>query len=250
MSEPGSLHVVVTGGSRGLGLDLVRRLLAEGYCVSTCSRSSSPELEALLNDPSAAGRIHWQVASMEDREALEQFFHQLPDRFRGAQLYGLVNNAAIAQDGVLATFPMADVERILAVNLTGSIAATRLFLRHLVRARQPGRIVNISSVIGSRGYTGLAAYSASKAGLDGFTRSVAREVGRMGITVNSVAPGYLDTEMTTRLDERQRRQIVSRTPLGRLGTTADVVPLVAFLLSEEARFMTGQTLVVDGGISC
>jgi len=122
-------------------------------------------------------------------------------------------------------------------------------LRHLLTRSGGGRIVNISSIIGLRGYTGLAAYSASKAGLDGMTRALAREVGRRGITVNSVAPGYLDTEMSERLEQRQRQQIINRTPQGRLGTVGDVVPVIRFLLGAEAGFVTGQTIVVDGGAS-
>ena len=166
------------------------------------------------------------------------------------QLYGLVNNAAIAGEGILATYPTRDCERIIAINLTSAIRMSRLALRVLLASPAGGRIVNISSIVGGRGYTGLAAYSASKAGLDGLTRSLAREVGRRRITVNSVAPGYLETALSASLAEPQRRQIVNRTPLGRLGAVSDVVPLVTFLLGDEAGFITGQTLVVDGGISC
>ncbi len=123
-------------------------------------------------------------------------------------------------------------------------------LRILLENRAGGRIVNISSIIGSRGYTGLAAYSASKAGLDGLTRALAREVGRRGITVNSVAPGYLRTDMSAALSGEQLNQIIRRTPLLRLGTVADITPAVKFLLGDEARFITGHTLMIDGGISC
>jgi len=165
-------------------------------------------------------------------------------------IWGLVNNAGMARDGVLATLPEVDIETMIAVNLTGSITAARAFLRTKLERRGPGRIVNISSIIGQRGFTGLSAYSATKAGLDGFTRSLAREVGRLRITVNSVAPGYLDTDMSETLTAGQREQIVRRTPLGRLGKAEDVVPVVRFLLSDEAAFVTGQTLVVDGGAIC
>ena len=153
-------------------------------------------------------------------------------------------------DGILATFPNVETERIVDVNLLGTIRMSRLALRKMLADGTPGRIVNISSIIGSRGYTGLGAYSASKAGIDGLSRALAREVGRRGITVNSVAPGYLETEMSEGLAGRQRRQIVNRTPLKRLGTAADVAPLVRFLLSDEAAFITGQTIIVDGGITC
>jgi 3-oxoacyl-[acyl-carrier protein] reductase len=132
----------------------------------------------------------------------------------------------------------------------GTLRLTRLFLRTLLARNTAGRIINISSIIGSRGYTGLAAYAASKAGLDGATRALAREVGRRGITVNSVAPGYLETEMSASLEGGQRSQIVRRTPLGRLGTVSDVTPVVRFLLSDEAGYITGQTILIDGGITC
>ena len=152
-------------------------------------------------------------------------------------------------EGILATFPNVDSARILEVNLIGALRLARLATRHMLSRSGPGRIINISSIIGSRGYTGLAAYSASKAGLDGLTRALAREIGRRGITVNSLSPGYLETEMSSILGQRQRQQIINRTPLGRLGKVEDVVPVLRFLLSEGARFITGQTLIVDGGIT-
>jgi 3-oxoacyl-[acyl-carrier protein] reductase len=138
----------------------------------------------------------------------------------------------------------------LNVNLISSLRMCRLALRRMLAQNRPARIINISSIVGLRGYTGLAAYSASKAGLDGMTRALAREVGSRAITVNGVAPGYLTTDLSASLGPDKRRQIVNRTPLGRLGDVADVVPAVQFLLSEAAGFITGHTLVVDGGISC
>ena len=185
---------------------------------------------------------------MEDLTAFEGFLEAAIAW--GGPLYGLVNNAGIAMAGVLATFPNVDSERILRVNLLAPLAMARLAVGCFLRQRTGGRIVNISSIIGTRGYNGLAAYSSSKAGLDGLTRALAREVGRIQVTVNSIAPGYLKTEMSSSLSQDQLAQVVNRTPLGRLGAPKDVVDLLLFLLSDAAAFITGQVILVDGGISC
>lgn len=244
MNDSTKRHVIVTGGSRGLGLGIVEALLADGYRVSTCSRSPSAALEAL-----AGPDFFWQACRVGDGDEVRAFIDAAVEWGGASPLWGVVNNAGIAREGVLATFPEIDVEEVIQTNLTGAIQVARAFLRAKLLKRGPGRIVNISSIIGQRGYTGLAAYSASKAGLDGLTRALAREVGRLQVTVNSVAPGYLTTEMSGTLAEGQREQIVRRTPLGRLGDVADVVPVVRFLLSDGAAFVTGQTIVVDGGIT-
>jgi 3-oxoacyl-[acyl-carrier protein] reductase len=162
----------------------------------------------------------------------ERFFRGFLQWSGGAAYYGLVNNTGIAGEGLLA-----------------AVRLSKLSLQVFLERPGPARIVNISSVLAVRGATGLSAYSVSKAGLDGLTRSLAREAGRREITVNSVNPGYLETDMTASLDAVQRERIVRRTPLGRLGKVEDVVPLVRFLLSPEAAFITGQSIWVDGGIS-
>jgi len=242
--------MLVTGGSRGLGLALVGDLLAQGYRVGTCSRDGSAELDALLREPAHAGRLFWQGCNVGDAASEAGFFEAFSAWAGDGAFYGLVNNAAIAGEGILATFPNVDSERIIETNLVGALRLARAALRLLLKRPGPGRIVNVSSIIGLRGYVGLAAYSASKAGLDGLTRALAREVGRRGITVNSVNPGYLESQMSASLSQSQRQQIVRRTPLERLGRVDDVVPVVRFLLSDEAAFITGQSVVVDGGISC
>lgn len=249
MTDLTARAVLVTGGSRGIGLAIVERLLADGYPVATCSRGRSPALDRLeaAHDPTA---FRWTACTIGDEASEEALFAGLAGWLDGRDLWGVVNNTGIAGEGVLATYPTVDAAQLLQVNLLGALRVTRLALRRMLRGRPGGRIVSISSIVAQRGYTGLAAYAASKAGLDGMTRALAREVGRRQITVNAVAPGYVATELSASLGERQRAQIVNRTPLGRLAEPQEVAAAVAFLMGEDARFITGQTLVVDGGITC
>lgn len=241
-------HVIVTGGSRGLGLAMIHGLLQDGYRVSTCSRKRSAPLDALLAEARFKDRFFWGECSIGEADQVDRFVDAAVDWAGG--LYGLVNNAGIAQAGILASFPNVESERIIRINLLGAIQAARAAATHLVRIDGGGRIVNISSIIGSRGYNGLAAYSASKAGMDGMTRALARELGRRRITVNSLAPGYVKTEMSSTLNAAQLAQIVNRTPLGRLATADDILGALRYLLSDAASMVTGQTLLVDGGVSC
>jgi 3-oxoacyl-[acyl-carrier protein] reductase len=237
--------VLVSGGSRGLGLALVEALLREGYRTATFSRSPTDALTQLAGR--YPGKLTSLAGDMADAAALEEVVRRV-EREAGP-IEALINNAGIAHDGVLATMRPCDVEQLISVNLTGTLLLTRLVVRHLL-VRGRGVVLSISSIIGLRGYSGLAAYSATKAGLDGMTRALARELGGRNIRVNAIAPGYLETEMTGKLDEGQKQQIVRRTPLGRLGRPEDVVGTVLFLLSPAASFITGQTLVIDGGITC
>jgi 3-oxoacyl-[acyl-carrier protein] reductase len=242
--------ILVTGGSRGLGLALVRTLLSDGYRVGTCSRRLSDPLQRMIGDAANQERLHWRQCEIGDEPSEDKYFHEFIEWSSKEHFYGLVNNAGIAKEGILATFPNVESTRILNVNLTASLRMARRALQLLLTRPGAGRIINISSIIALRGYAGLAAYSASKAGLDGLTRALAREVGRRVITVNSVNPGYLLTDMSASLEQHQRAQIIRRTPLGRLGTVEDVCPVVRFLMSDEAAFITGQSIAVDGGISC
>jgi 3-oxoacyl-[acyl-carrier protein] reductase len=242
-----SLVVVVSGGSKGLGRDLVDALIGDGHRVATFSRSSTPFIdERVRADPDGRAFL-WQPLDMQDLDGLRRFVSDVAARF--GQIDGLVNNAAIALEGVLPMLRGEDVHRVLATNIEGTIALTQATSRVML-TRRSGSIIHITSIVGLRGYAGLSVYSATKGALDAFGRSLARELGPRGIRVNSIAPGYLETELSASLDGAQKAQIVRRTPLGRLGTPADVAGAVRFLLSADARFITGTTLTIDGGITC
>lgn len=242
--RPSGDHVLVSGASRGLGAALASYLLERGYAVSGFSRRASEATEELSGR--YPDRFRFRPVDVSASAELKTFVIDVREAL--GPLYGVVNNAATVQEGILATLPEVEITRMLDVNLGAAIRLARLGVRDMVQ-RGRGRIVNVSSIVGSRGYNGLAVYSATKAGLDGFTRSLAREVGRRKVTVNSVAPGYMRTEMSAGLGDEQLDQIARRTPLGRLAEIADVLPLIGFLLSDEAGFITGQTILVDGGIS-
>jgi 3-oxoacyl-[acyl-carrier protein] reductase len=243
-------HILVTGGSRGLGAHLVLGLLTQGYRVSTCSRAKTGFIDGLMTSRVFGGRFFWKRCQIGEAEEVESFVRASVDWVGTDGLYGIVNNAATAQAGILTSFPNVETERILRVNLLGAIQIARAGSEYLLRNANGGRIVNISSIVGSRGYNGLSAYSASKAGIDGLTRSLARELGRRSITVNSIAPGYMKTDMSSSLSPTHVTRIVKRTPLGRLPTEADVLGVVQFLLSPAAAMITGQTITVDGGATC
>ncbi|MDH3427834.1 MAG: SDR family oxidoreductase [Gemmatimonadota bacterium] len=237
--------VLITGGSRGLGLALVRGLLKNGFTVASVNRSTTPELATLIEENPSS--LHYVPGDMADEASLESAVKLVEGQIGPIDV--LVNNAGIARDNVLPTMRPADIDELLTVNLSGTLKLTRLVTRQMVR-RSRGNVVTISSIVGLRGYAGLAAYGATKAGLDGMTRSLARELGSRSIRVNSIAPGYLETEMSEGLGDAQRDQIIRRTPLARLGTPDDIVGGLLFLISPESGFITGHTLVIDGGIIC
>lgn len=238
-----SRHVVISGGSRGLGRALVAGLLRAGYRVSTFSRSKTEFIEECAADP----RFFFEAADLRDSTTLGPFLKGARERF--GTPYGLVNCAGIATVGVLSLLRDEQIDQAIATNLRGTLTLTRLVLRQMRLTASGGSIVNISSVVGLRGYRGMAVYAATKGAIDAMTRSLARELGSWRIRVNSVAPGYLATEMSTALQEDQLAKILRRTPMGRLGVPEDVVGPVKFLLSDESAFVTGQVLVVDGGIT-
>jgi 3-oxoacyl-[acyl-carrier protein] reductase len=237
--------IVISGGSRGLGEVLTRAFLAEDDCnVAICSRSRSKFVDATSSDSSLNSRFFFKQVDLSDHVAVHEYVRDVRRRF--GTLHVLVNNAGVALDGVLALQTDSAIDQMIDINLKGTIALTKACVREMLINRW-GRIVTITSIVGKSGFRGLSVYSMTKAGLDGFTRSLARELGDRGITVNSVAPGFLETEMTHGLTPEQKSQIVHRTPAGRLGRSEDVAGIVKFLCSDAAAFITGQTIIVDGG---
>jgi 3-oxoacyl-[acyl-carrier protein] reductase len=247
MSEVTPRIALVTGGSRGLGAGLVQAFLDDGYCVETCARTTTGTVRAWEEDPEYKERFHFQPTDVADPAEAERFVKEAADRWRRIDV--LVNNAGVAREGVIGLFADEALDQVVDLNLKGTVYVTRAASRVML-ARRAGAIINISSVVGLSGYRGLSVYGASKAALDGLTRALARELGSRGITVNSVAPGYLRTEMSHGLDEDQLGQIARRTPLGRLGEPDDVARAVLFLCDPANTFLTGQVVVVDGGLTC
>lgn len=234
--------VLVTGGTRGLGLAIVARLADEGYRVVAAGRSLSPELSALIGARGEA--ISYAALDLARPGDLRGAVNSITRE--SGPLYGLVNNAAVAHEGVLATMHESEIEEIIAVNITGAILLTKYAVRSMLLGGE-GRIVNVSSIIGMTGFNGLSVYGASKAALIGFTRSLSRELGRAKITVNALAPGYMETQMSAGLSPEDRARIVRRSPLGRLATVEEAAAAVAFLLGPDAAAITGTVLTVDAG---
>jgi 3-oxoacyl-[acyl-carrier protein] reductase len=246
-AEPQPRVALVTGGSKGLGAGLVEAFLDAGYCVETCSRSSTDQVKTWENDPELKERFHFVAADVSKRDDAERFVNDATKRWGNIDV--LVNNAGVVRDGVIALFGDDDLDAVVDLNLKGTVYVTRAASRVMLR-QHSGSIVNISSIVGVSGYRGLTVYGATKAALDGFTRALARDLGSRGITVNSVAPGYIRTEMSHGLDMEQLGQIAGRTAMGRLGDPSDVARAVLFLTDPANTFLTGQVIVVDGGLTC
>ena len=236
-------NVIVTGGSRGLGLGVVRHLAAEGYRALAIARNKSAEFASMI-EQSLPGSLHFVPFDLGDIDKIPDLIKHLHKDF--GPIYGLVNNAALGTDGSLAMMHTAQIEKLIRLNTLSPIVLTKYVVRHMM-ADGGGRIVNVASITAFTGYSGLSVYAATKSSMIGFTRSLAREVGRLGVNVNAVAPGFMDTEMTQGMDHKRRDQLVRRTALRRFPGVGDVADAIAYLLGDKAKNITGTVLTVDAG---
>ena len=248
MEPTGVLKVaVVTGGSRGIGRACAEALAAGGWNVAIGYRSSDTDAkEALAAIEGAGGSGTIVRLDTLDESSVKQAFEEVTATL--GPVTGLVNNAGFSQDGLLLKYPMATYDRIMNTNVRGAFLASQAAMRSMLRARW-GRIVNMSSAVALRGNAGQTAYAASKTALVGFTKSLAREIGGKGITVNAICPGLVDTDMTSHLTEPARAVYVEQTPLGRTARLEEVAVVVRFLMSEEASYVNGAVIPVDGGLT-
>src|ERR1700733_5463543 len=239
-------NVLVTGGSRGIGLAVSQRIAAAGYNVIAVARRESDEFGHAVREAvkHGAGGLHFRAFDLNDVDAIPSFVKGVRDEF--GTIYGLVNNAGIGTEGLLATMHNSEIEALLRLNVLSPVILTKYVVRHMM-ADGAVRIINMSSIIATTGYNGLSVYGATKAAATGFTRSLAREVGKLGITVNAIAPGFIDTELTESLGEDQRKRIAGRSALRRLPQTDDVARMVEYLFSEGGRNITGSVLTIDAG---
>jgi 3-oxoacyl-[acyl-carrier protein] reductase len=239
------LNVIVSGASRGLGLGIARRLGCAGYRVIGIARERGEGLASAMREAEdAGGAIHFRAFDLAETSAIAGLVRGLRQDF--GSVHALVNNAALGTSGILASMHDAQIERVLRLNVLSPVVLTKHVIRSMM-ADGGGRIVNIASIVGFTGYSGLSVYGASKASIIGFTRSLAREVGRLRINVNAVAPGFIATDMTQGLEDEERERIARRSALRRLADVADIADAVEFLLSDKAKNITGIVLTVDAG---
>jgi len=233
---------LVTGASRGIGAAIADALVAAGHVVVG---TATTESGAAAIDERLAGKGAGMMLNVTSQDSIDQVLSAVTDRFGATQV--LVNNAGITQDNILMRMKEDEWASVINTNLSSVYHLSKAVLRPMTKARW-GRIISVSSVVGSMGNAGQSNYAASKAGMEGFSRSLAREIGSRGITVNCVAPGFIDTDMTRELPEAQRDALLTQIPAGRLGQAAEVASLVRFLASDEAGYITGETIHVNGGM--
>jgi len=240
-------NVLVTGGSRGLGFEIACRLAAGGYCAVAIARNTNDALaRAMAQSQDGPGALRFVPFDLGEVSKIPELVKKLVKEL--GPIYGLVNNAALGTDGALAMMDNSKIESLIRLNTLSPIVLTKYVVRRMM-AEGGGRIVNVASITAFTGYSGLSVYSATKSSMVGFTRSLAREVGRLGVNVNAVAPGFMDTEMTRGMDEERRNQIMRRSPLKRFPGLEDVSGTVEFLLGDGAKNITGAVFTVDAGMT-
>ncbi|WP_147510849.1 3-oxoacyl-[acyl-carrier-protein] reductase [Bacillales bacterium] len=237
---------LVTGASRGIGAAIAKRLAADGFRIVVNYAGNTAKAEEVVSTiVDAGGEAIAVQADVADADQVKALLKTTLDTY--GQLDCVVNNAGITRDGLLMRMKEADFDAVLNTNLKGAFLVTQAATRPLLKSS--GRIINIASVVGITGNPGQANYVAAKAGLIGFTKSVARELASKGVTANAICPGFIETDMTDELTEAQRNQTLDQIPLKRFGQTEDIASLVSFIASDNARYITGQTLAVDGGMT-
>lgn len=238
---------VISGGSRGIGRACGEALAHDGWTVAIGYRSREADAKEALEALEAAGTPGLAVyMDVTDDQSVQEAFRRVSDE--AGNVTGLLNNAGMSRDGLLLKYPMDVYEQTMATNLRGSFLCARAALRGMLREKW-GRIVNMSSAVALHGNAGQTVYAATKAGLVGLTRSLAREVAAKGVTVNAICPGLLDTDMTSHLTDEARAYYIDQTPLGRAAHLEEVAAVVRFLMSEEASYVNGAVLPVDGGLT-
>ena len=237
-------NIIITGATRGLGLSIANKLAIDGYNVIATGRKVTNNLNDLIHDDTIAGSIKFYPYDFKDLSGIKRFADLIIKE--NGRPYGLINNAALGHDGILGTMHESQIKELINVNLAAPIIFTKYISRSMLVAGN-GRVINISSIIGSTGFNGLSVYGATKSGLNGFTKSLSRELGKAGITVNNIAPGYMDTDMTKGIDDSKLNSIIRRSPMKKLASLEDVSAAIIFLLKEEAKSITGSTITIDAG---
>ncbi len=238
--------VVVTGSTRGIGKEIANAFAKEGAVVVILGRNAASAHQTATEIAQKGGRAEGMACDVTNLANVQEIINKILDKYSRIDI--LVNNAGITKDNLLLRMSENDWDEVMSVNLRGAFNCTKTAARAMLKAKS-GKIINISSIIGITGNAGQANYAASKAGIIGFTKSVARELASRGITANAIAPGYIQTDMTAQLKEAARDEILKTIPLGRLGDAGDVANACLFLACEDANYITGQTLVVDGGMA-
>lgn len=244
MKKHSGKNFLITGGSRGIGAGIVKQLAEEGARVAFTYTSRPDAAEEVLAGLPGEGHFHFKM-DISDESSIVEGFKMALEKLEN--LNGLVNNAGITRDQILMRMKTADFDDVIQTNLRGTFLCTKSVLKTMMKARS-GSVVSITSVIGQTGNAGQANYAASKAGVEAFTKSMAQEVGSRGLRFNCVAPGFIQTEMTEVLSDDQKQSILNQIPLQHLGSVEDIAHSVSFLLSDEARYISGQTLAVNGGM--